>query len=403
MKRSIIALNRAANQAKKSLLISLLIATCFGLQAQDVTPAKDGDKYSLSTGDMFFEVDANVGGQVSSYKIGGDELLYYGGGDNQGSTFWPSPQSVWGWPPSTELDNDPYAAEISGNSVIMQGDTDPDSKLKFKKTFTANSSTKKVKIVYEIINTRSSDAYSVAGWEVTRVPTAGGLSFFPIGSGDVWGNGNQDFSSYTEQENGIVWYEANASHPSGKKFFCDGSEGWIAHVNKDGYLFVKTFDDVPGNDVAPGEDEIEFWHSSATSYVELENQSAYEEIPAEGSLSYTVEWYAEELSGDIEVSVGSTELLDRVREIAGIVSAEEYVDTDMIQVYPNPASDYISLRSAKAEGIDLRIFDITGKEMMSFIGKNNGSYLDISELNSGIYLYTVKSGDKLDTGKLLIK
>lgn len=327
-------------------------------------------------------------------------MLYYGGGDNQGSTFWPSPQDEWGWPPSTQLDNDDYAAEISDNSIVMQGEIDPASKLSFKKTFTANSTEKSVLLEYEILNTRESDSYSVAGWEVTRVPTAGGLSFFPKGDGEVFGN----FADYTEESGGIVWYDADNSDPSGRKFFCDGSEGWFAHVNRNGCLFVKTFDDVPENDMAPGEAEIEFWHASPSSYIELENQSEYVPIPAGGTLTYTVKWTARELPGDLDATEGSTDLVEYVRNIYNASSSKNTVLQDRaLFIGPNPVKDHLIIRSSLEGDIDLTIYDITGKEMMHRSELSSGATLDVSELNSGIYLYSVKSGNKLETGKLIVK
>lgn len=386
---------------RKSLLVSILLISFLGVQAQDVVPTQDGDKYSLTTGDLFFEVDASNGGQVSSFAVSGSELLYYGGGDNQGSTFWPSPQDPWGWPPSTQLDNDDYATEITNNSIVMQGEKDPASQLSFKKTFTANSTEKSILLEYEILNTRESGSYSVAGWEVTRVPTAGGLSFFPKGDGEVSGN----FADYTEESGGIVWYDADNSDPGGRKFFCDGSEGWLAHVNKDGYLFVKTFDDVPEGDMAPGEAEVEFWHASPGSYVELENQSEYVSIPAGGTLTYTVKWTAKKLSDEIDATEGSTELVGYVRNIYDPTASREHkvLQDHTFYVGPNPVRDQLIIRSSQTVDIDFTIYDITGKEMMRHSKLSSGTTLDISELNSGIYLYSVKSGNKLESGKLIVK
>ena len=119
-------LSMAAGRINKFLLISIIAAAAISLNAQDVVPTNDGDKYSLTSGDLFFEVDAGFGGQVSSFKIGESEILYYGGGDNQGSTFWTSPQSVWNWPPIGEHDSDVYTGEISGNEIILTGEKDPD-------------------------------------------------------------------------------------------------------------------------------------------------------------------------------------------------------------------------------------------------------------------------------------
>jgi hypothetical protein len=384
---------------KKFLFASIILVALVSMNAQDVVPVKDGDKYSLTSGDLFFEIDANFGAQVSSFKIGGSEILFYGGGDNQGSTFWTSPQSVWNWPPIEEHDSDPYTGEISGNEIILTGEKDPDLDLSFKKTISANSVTKTVTIKYEI-NNEGSSSYSVAGWEVTRVPTPGGLTFFPKGGGSVTGS----FAEYTEEEAGLVWYDQDASDPSGNKFFCDGSEGWLAHVNSDDILFVKTFDDVPQNDAAPGEEEVEFWHAGPTSYIELENQSAYESVPAEGTLTYIVKWYAEELPAEMDVSVGSTDLIAHVRAIVDPTAIDSRdIVSDRIIVGPNPVSDQLMIRSARTEAIDITIYDITGKEMIQRKGLANESTIDISELNGGIYFYSVRSGGKTDTGKLVVR
>lgn len=280
-------------------------------------PSQNGALFSIRTENLDFEVDASFGGHVSSFKVDDHELLYFSGipGDYLvGSTLWPSPQDVWDWPPSAELDREEYEAEILGNTIQMTSRKDPASGLVFKKIFTANEKTKSIDITYVIIN-QGEGAYEVAAWAVTRVPAAGSLTFFSKGDSDVWGTNS--FEDTTEVRNGIVWYQQLKSNPTQEKFFSDGSGGWLAHVNKDNYLFVKTFEDVPADQQAPEEAEIEIYYKNEDELIELENQSAYVKIPPGGSFEYKVKWYAKKLPASLKVSVGSKELVDFVERMIG--------------------------------------------------------------------------------------
>ena len=81
-----------------------------------------------------------------------------------------------------------------------------------------------------------------------------------------------------------------------------------------------------------------------------------------------------------------------------------------LSVSPNPANDFtnfnITLRNNKYVNIEL--FDITGKLVDNVIngyftkGLNTIKYNSL-DLNSGIYLYKVTTGDQVNSGKLIIK
>ena len=83
---------------------------------------------------------------------------------------------------------------------------------------------------------------------------------------------------------------------------------------------------------------------------------------------------------------------------------------DVINVAPNPANEMtnfnIILRNNKE--VSIQIFDITGKLVDNVIngyftkGLNTINY-NSSDLNSGIYLYKVTTGDQVNSGKLIIK
>lgn len=300
---------------KKQIIILSVILGSLTLNAQNIMPKKDGNIYSLNTENLYFEVDASFGGHFSSFKIDGQEILYFSGDPDDylvGSTLWTSPQGVWNWPPSAELDREHYEAIISGNTIEMISRKDPASGLVFKKSFSSDKKSNCIDIRYEIFN-KGIKPYEVAAWEVTRVPSLGSLSFFPAGEPPVWGTNS--FEKTSELLDGIVWYQQKKTDPIMEKFFSDGSEGWLAHVTKDGYLFLKIFEDIPKVLQAPGEGEIELYYKNENELIELENQSAYVKIPVGNSMEYKVKWLGEKLPSSIDISVGSKALLDYVRAL----------------------------------------------------------------------------------------
>lgn len=79
------------------------------------------------------------------------------------------------------------------------------------------------------------------------------------------------------------------------------------------------------------------------------------------------------------------------------------------QNYPNPFNPktVINYEIAKAGNVDLKVFDMLGKEIITLVSeiKNPGSYsvsFDASTLSSGLYYYKITSGDFSDTKKMLL-
>ena len=79
------------------------------------------------------------------------------------------------------------------------------------------------------------------------------------------------------------------------------------------------------------------------------------------------------------------------------------------KLYPNPAVNYINIRSnsIKDDYVEIMIYDLTGKAV-----KSKGIYLENdlnvtfyfeNELNAGIYFVRVKSTDKDVTQRFIIK
>ncbi len=390
----------------KTLLRSVLIITALTLcglsQGQPVTPQEQEGKYYFQVANIYFEVDPSFGARITSFKIDDEEILHqstYAGDAMWGSTLWQSPQSEWNWPPSEELDSDPYFGGIVGNQVILRSAVDETySHLVFKKTFSANASDTSVTIVYTMINKGAAD-HSYSAWEVSRVPS-GGISFFPMGEGDIEG----PFAIQAELIGDVMWYEHENSDPSNQKFFCDGAEGWSAHVNDDLNVFVKKWDDVPASANAPGEKEIELYHSAPTGYLELENQSAYMNIAVDDSVDWTMTWYLRHLPSGNDAQTGNSALVEYIRSIMGMVPSgvgENSIITDAV-LYPNPACDYVYVKNLPKGNAILIITDISGQVLYKTMIENHKK-VELTGINNGLYLYQIYGYYFNTSGKLVLR
>ena len=95
-------------------------------------------------------------------------------------------------------------------------------------------------------------------------------------------------ASACEEINDHTWYERETEDGFNLKFFANSRDGWFAHVDDFDRLYIKTFEEVDQSEFAKGEGEIELW--VADEDIQLENQSAYIDIPDQGHLDYMVKW-----------------------------------------------------------------------------------------------------------------
>ncbi len=392
----------------KSIFISFYLISfyIFLTYSQTVIPQKDGDLYSLQLTDIYFEVDASFGGRIKSFMYNDNEILMtdYSTDYLTGSILWHSPQSEWGWPPSTTLDSDPYSDSIVDNKIVLESDEDNDFNLAFKKIYCANEGDNFVSIEYRIINKGTSETEKAA-WEVTRVP-AGGITFFPMGDGSITGG----LASFVEIVDGIAWYEYSTNDDANNKFFSDGSYGWFAHVNDDNILFIKEFDDVQANSQAPGEAEIELWLNGDRVYIEIENQSEYKAISAGDSLIYNVKWHLVSIPETVDISVGSEDLVEYVDQIlgGGHINPPESIKENNINwnelfIYQNLLSKTIYFENVPSGIYNIEIFNIIGNRVLRNQISSDKNLISVESLKSGAYVYIVKNKSILNTGKLIIR
>jgi hypothetical protein len=87
---------------------------------------------------------------------------------------------------------------------------------------------------------------------------------------------------------------------------------------------------------------------------------------------------------------------------------EHDFELDEIAVYPNPASDFLTIRISENNSIpsQLNLTDLSGrsvlKEQLVFNG-NKEIRLDISGIKKGIYILNLKTGKETKSQKLVIQ
>ncbi len=272
----------------------------------------NGDKYSLTLGGTYLEIDTANGARMTALRIGGStgpnllaDSVTTGQTDNWGSTFWPSPQN-WPWPPTDAgsidaINSLPYTAVNDGQVLTLTSQVNSSAPaVSVIKKFSVDLAKQAIVIDYTMTNGGTAPV-SVAPWEITRV-AAGGLTFYADA-----GNPTAAIAPTTVVD-GVRWYEhepSAADQPP--KFFSDG-KGWLAHAAGD-LLLIKSFPDITAAQSPTGEAEIEVY--ADPKYVEVENQGAEQTLAPGDSLHWTVRWYARKLSAP--AVVGSAELVAYVQ------------------------------------------------------------------------------------------
>jgi hypothetical protein len=284
-------------------------------------------KYEFAFGSTYFEVDPSYGARVTALRVGGatgSDLIassaVTGDADNWGSTFWPSPQSSWTYPPTlttsiANINSQPYTVVTDATSVTLTSATSVGAPMiSVVKKFSVDLAKEAVIIDYTMQN-QTATPVTVAPWEITRV-ASGGITFYAPGSGSPMpGNFPLPPASTITTAAGAVWYQNDATDAHDYKLFADGI-GWLAHAAGN-LLLVKSFPDVPAGKAATGEAEIEIYAAKSTKYNEVEQQGAVQTLTAKGSagdsLHWTVRWFARKMA--TPAVVGSADLVAYVQNL----------------------------------------------------------------------------------------
>jgi len=128
---------------------------------------------------------------------------------------------------------------------------------------------------------------------------------------------------------------------------------------------------------------------------ELLGVSSEPEIEIEATGPYTLE---------IETAAGCTVDLEIV--VNALTDGVKENDESAIVLYPNPADRYFEIprEIIPDQGLELRIFSVEGREVLSKHLANHGVQIDVSQLSSGMYFVELRTltGDRIGEGKLVV-
>jgi len=287
-----------------------------------VTATEDGvpkpvmrqENYRIEAGAYALEVSPSTGANIVEFSLDGRNVLASREDSPNafGSTFYPSPQSDWQWPPPPEWDALPWTVAVHGRRLDLKSRAIEKTGLGATQSISLDGAKGAARIDYRIIN-HGSTPHRVAPWQNTRVRPKG-LTFFPCSRPVL-----PQSSLKLEPNDGVIWFQHDpADFAESKKLFADGNEGWLAQVDGD-LMFVKVFPDVPPEQQAPGEAEIEIYVDRAGRFVEVEQQGPYVEYGDGHSSTWTVQWVVRKLPSDIHALPERKGLVSFARELAASV------------------------------------------------------------------------------------
>jgi len=269
------------------------------------------ENHRIEFGELALEVDAVDGGRIVEFSLGGRSVVVPKSESAQayGSSFWPSPQKAWNWPPPAELDALPWSASIDGKVLVLESRIN--EKLGLSATQRIEALPEKAAVRIELtLHNRGSAPLSVAAWQNTRT-RPGGLTFYPSASPAL-----PPSAFPLDPQSGVAWFAHDPQKNERKgKLFADGDEGWIAHIDGD-LLFVKVFPPVPREKQAPGEAEVEIYVDPAGGFVEVEQQGPYGSIEPGQAARWQCHWLLAKLEPNARRAAGDVALLAQARALA---------------------------------------------------------------------------------------
>jgi hypothetical protein len=273
----------------------------------------------VTSGNVEMLVDPVQGGRILSFIRDGKNILLEAAAvagtenaNNFGATFWPSPQTAWGWPPVAAIDSARYSATTSDGTLLLtsaEGTLPDGAVIVLSKQFAPVLGKDAIDVTYHLRNIGMVPV-TLAPWQIARV-RANGLTFFRLGSGGV----SRDRLA-TVTVGGVQWYAYDVAvvFEQGQKTFADAL-GWVAHVEGE-YLFVQSYPDVAAGKAAEGEAEMELYADPSHTYVEIEPQGALETIlPGGVGTAWTVRFWLTKLPSTLTASSGNGALVTFVEQL----------------------------------------------------------------------------------------
>ena len=74
----------------------------------------------------------------------------------------------------------------------------------------------------------------------------------------------------------------------------------------------------------------------------------------------------------------------------------------MHDIYPNPASDMVTVKVKNGNGKEVELHDITGRLISTYKLKDNKAIINVNGIASGYYYLSVYHDNQIETKKLVI-
>jgi subtilisin-like proprotein convertase family protein len=82
--------------------------------------------------------------------------------------------------------------------------------------------------------------------------------------------------------------------------------------------------------------------------------------------------------------------------------AAEKFDSSLIQIYPNPAKNRLTVKFEKMEAVDVVMYDLLGRKVLTTTLEYSGKTIDVSSLSSGTYIMQLTDDENRKTNKKII-
>ena len=87
-----------------------------------------------------------------------------------------------------------------------------------------------------------------------------------------------------------------------------------------------------------------------------------------------------------------------------LVSIKEIITATALSIYPNPSNTLVNFETLDRTDIyELDLLDLSGRSVVKQSINNSKATVDVSQLQQGIYIYTLKTKKGLNTGKIVVR
>jgi hypothetical protein len=90
-----------------------------------------------------------------------------------------------------------------------------------------------------------------------------------------------------------------------------------------------------------------------------------------------------------------------------LTSGESFYDNNSINIFPNPATNELTIDCALTDKSSFELFDLIGikRNVVALDNSSNIKRIVLTDLDNGLYFYYIcnETGDKIKTGKLIIQ